>query len=135
MDDATKRLYIAAHLARATDDLATARDNVAYGHWRGAVNRAYYAIFHAASAALLHLDIEQARHVGVQAAFGAFLVRAGLVEPEFGQIYSRVRQAREMQDYDVTAVTLTLEETERLVSDAERFVARLDSYLRQVGMM
>jgi uncharacterized protein (UPF0332 family) len=53
VDDATKRLYIAAHLARATDDLATARDNVAHGHWRGAVNRAYYAIFHAASAALL----------------------------------------------------------------------------------
>ena len=39
-----------------------------------------------------------------------------------------------MQDYDVTAVALTFEETERLVSDAERFVARLDSYLRQVEM-
>jgi uncharacterized protein (UPF0332 family) len=134
VDDVSKRLYIAAHLARATDDLATARDNVAHGHWRGAVNRAYYAVFHAASAALLQLDIERARHAGVQAAFGAFFVRPGLIEPEFGQIYSMVRQAREMQDYDVTAVTLTLEETERLVSDAERFVARLDSYLRQVGI-
>jgi uncharacterized protein (UPF0332 family) len=135
VDDVTKRLYITAHLTRATDDLATARDNAAHGHWRGAVNRAYYAVFHAASAALLHLDVERARHAGVQAAFGAFLVRAGLIEPEFGQIYSRVRQAREMQDYDVTAVTLTFEETERLVSAAERFIARLDSYLRQAGMM
>jgi len=134
VDEVTKRLYIAAHLARATDDLATARDNVAHRHWRGTVNRAYYAVFHVVSAALLQLDIERARHAGVQAAFGAFLVRAGLIEPEFGQIYSRVRQAREMQDYDVTAVALTFEETERLVSDAERFVARLDSYLRQVGM-
>jgi uncharacterized protein len=135
VDDVTKRLYIAAHLARTPDDLVTARDNVAQGHWRGAVNRVYYAIYHAASAALLQCDIERARHAGVQAAFGAFFVRAGLVEPEFGQIYSRVRQAREMQDYDVTAVTLTFEETERLVSDAERFVARLDNYLHQAGMM
>ena len=134
MDDVTKRLYIAAHLARATDDLATARDNMAHGHWRGAVNRAYYAVFHAASAALLQLDIERARHAGVQAAFGAFLVRPGRIEPEFGQIYSRVRQAREMQDYDVTAVALTFEEAERLVNDADRFVTRLDSYLHQVGM-
>lgn len=134
MDDVTKHLYIAAHLARATDDLATARDNVAHGHWRGAVNRAYYAVFHAASAALLQLDIERARHAGVQAAFGASLVRSGLIEPEFGQLYSRIRQAREMQDYDVTAVALTCEETERLVSDAERFVTRVESYLRQVGM-
>ena len=134
MDDVAQRLYIAAHLARATDALATARDNVAHGHWRGAVNRAHYAVFHAASAALMQLDIERGRHAGVQAAFGAFLVRPGLIESEFGQIYSRIRQAREMQDYDVTAVALTCEETERLVSDAERFVARLDSYLRQVGM-
>jgi len=134
VDDVTKRLYIAAHLARATDALATARDNVAHGHWRGAVNRAYDAVFHAASAALLQRAIERARHAGVQAAFGAFLVRPGLIEPAFGQMYSRVRQAREMQDYDVTAVALTLAETERLVRDAERFVARLDSYVRQVGM-
>jgi uncharacterized protein len=134
VDEVTKRLYIAAHLARATDDLATTRDNVAHGHWRGAVNCAYDAVFHATSAALLQLDIERARHGGVRAAFGAFLARPGRIEPEFGQIYSRVRQAREMQDYDVTAVVLTFEETERLVSDAERFVARLDSYLRQVGM-
>jgi uncharacterized protein (UPF0332 family) len=134
VDDVTKRLYIAAHLARATDDLATARDNVAHGHWRGAVNRAYYAVFHAASAALLQFDIERARHAGVQAAFSTFLVRPGLIEPEFGQIYSRIRQAREMQDYDVTAVALTFAETERLVSDAERFVTRVESYLRQVGM-
>jgi hypothetical protein len=33
-----------------------------------------------------------------------------------------------MQDYDVTAVTLTFEETESLVRDAERFIARLDSF-------
>ena len=85
---------------------ATARDNVAHGHWPGAVNGAYYAVFHTASAALLQLDIERARHAGVQAAFGAFLVRPGRIEPEFGQIYNRVRQAREMQDYDVTAVAL-----------------------------
>jgi uncharacterized protein (UPF0332 family) len=83
---------------------------VAHGHWRGAVNRAYYAVFHAASAALLQPDIERARHAGVQAAFGAFLVRPGRIELGFGQIYSRVRQAREIQDYDVTAVALTFEE-------------------------
>ena len=82
----------------------------------------------------VELSTAPIRHAGVQAAFGAFLLRPGLIEPGFGQIYSRVRQAREMQDYDVTAVALTFEETERLVSDAERFIARLGRYLRQVGM-
>jgi len=46
MDEATKRAYIQIRLARARDDLATARNDLAHGHSRGAVNRAYYAIFH-----------------------------------------------------------------------------------------
>ena len=133
MDDASKRIAIAAHLARAKDDLGTARDNCAHGHWRGAANRAYYAVFHAASAALLWLGIERARHVGVQAAFGEFLIKPGLIAPEFGQIYNRIRQVREMQDYDLMAVPLTAVEAERLVGEAERFVAQMESYLHQVG--
>jgi uncharacterized protein (UPF0332 family) len=97
------------------------------------VNRAYYTVFHAASAALLWLDIERARHAGVQAAFGEFLIKLGIIEAEFGRIYNPVRQLREMQDYDLQAAALTAEETERLVSDAARFVARLERYLHDVG--
>jgi hypothetical protein len=133
MDDATKRAYIQVRLAKAQDDLATARDNLAYNHWRGAVNRAYYAVFHAASAVLLWLDIERARHSGTQAAFGEFLVKSGRIEPEFGEIYTRARKVREMQDYDLEAVPLTAQDAERIVDDAERFVARMERYLRQVG--
>jgi uncharacterized protein (UPF0332 family) len=98
MDDATKRVYIGIRLARAQDDLATARDDLAHSHLRGAVNRAYYAIFHSASAALLWLDVERVRHSGTQSAFGEYLVKPGHIEPELGKIYSRARKAREEQD-------------------------------------
>jgi len=133
MDDLTKRAYIQVRLAKAQDDLVTARDNLAHGHWRGAVNRAYYTIFHTASAALLWLDIERARHSGTQSAFGEFLVKPGIIEPEFGKIYTRARKARETQDYDLDAAPLAALDAERVVADAERFVARLERYLRQVG--
>jgi len=52
MDDETRRSYIAIRIAKARDDLITARDDTQHGHWRGAVNRAYYAVFHVASAAM-----------------------------------------------------------------------------------
>jgi len=133
MDDATKRAYIRIRLAKAQDDLMTARVDLAHGHWRGAVNRAYYTIFHTASAALLWLDIERARHSGTQAAFGEFLVKPGHVEPEFGEIYTRARKAREEQDYDLAAVPLAVQDAERIVAGAERFMERLKRYLRQVG--
>lgn len=133
MDEATKRAYIATRLTRAQEDLATARDNLTGGHLRGAANRAYYAVFHVASAALLWLDIERARHSGVQSAFGEFLVKPRHVEPEFGRIYTRARQAREEQDYDLDAAPLTPEDAEQIVSEAERFVARIERYLREAG--
>ena len=133
MDEATKRAYIATRLTRAREDLATARDNLRDGHLRGAANRAYYAVFHTASAALLWLDIERARHSGIQSAFGEFLVKPGHIEPEFGRIYTRARQAREEQDYDLDAAPLTPEDTEQIVSEAERLVARIERYLREAG--
>ncbi len=133
MDDAAKRLYIGIRLAKAQDDLTTARDDLAHGHLRGAVSRAYYTIFHAASAALLWLDVERARHSGTQAAFGEFLVKPGHIEPEFGKIYTRARKAREEQDYDLRAAQLTTQDTEQIVAEAERFVARMERYLREVG--
>lgn len=132
MDETTKRTYIQAHLTRAKDDLNTAHDNMQNEHWRGAVNRAYYAIFHTATAALLWADIERAKHSGVQSAFGEFLVKPGIIEPEFGQIYSRVRKARETEDYDVMAVPLTAEAATQIIDSAERFVTRLEDYLRKV---
>jgi uncharacterized protein (UPF0332 family) len=103
MDDATKRAYIEIRLAKARDDLLTAQDDLEHGHWRGATNRAYYAVFHVASAVLLWLDRERARHSSTQAAFNEFLVKPGKLESEYGQIYSRARKAREEQDYDLQA--------------------------------
>ena len=88
-----------------------------------------------ASAVLLWLDIERARHSGTQAAFNEFLVKPGKLEPEFGQIYSRARKAREEQDYDLQAAPLTYEDAARIVADAERFLARLDRHLREAGAL
>jgi uncharacterized protein (UPF0332 family) len=133
MDDATRRAYIRVRLEKAQDDLATARDDLAHGHWRGAINRAYYTIFHTASAALLWHSVERARHSGTQSAFGEFLVKPGLIEAKYGEIYSRARKERERHDYDLDAPWPLAEDAGQVVADAERFVARIERYLREVG--
>ena len=74
MDLSTKRAAIRVRLDKAHDDLDTARDLLQASHWRGAVNRAYYTVFHTASATLLWLDVERVKHSAVQAAFNQFLV-------------------------------------------------------------
>jgi uncharacterized protein (UPF0332 family) len=133
MDDAAKRAYIRTRLSKAYDDLAAAQDNLRLGHLRTAVNRAYYTIFHVASAALTWIDVQRVRHSGTQSAFGEFLVKPGLIEPEFARLYTDARKAREEQDYDLEAAPLTIEEATRIVDDAQRFVRRIEQYLQQVG--
>ena len=46
------RAYARLRLEMAREELETARDNIARGHHRAAVSRAYYAVFYIASAAL-----------------------------------------------------------------------------------
>jgi uncharacterized protein (UPF0332 family) len=131
MDIPTKRAVIRIRLDRAREDLDTAHDLLKASRWRGAVNRAYYTVFHAASAALLWLDIERAKHSGIQAAFSEYLVKPGLIEVEYGRTYRRVREWREEQDYDIAAKQLDESAATQIVNDAEHFLDRIERYLRQ----
>jgi uncharacterized protein (UPF0332 family) len=133
MDIETKRTYIGIRVAKAQEDLATAQEMLRLEHWRGAINRAYYAIFHTTSAALLWLDIERSKHSGIQAAFNQFLVKPGMIEDEYSQIYKETRDWRDEQDYKDLVRPLDQATTTQIVYDAERFVTRLERYLRQVG--
>jgi len=128
-----KRAVIRVRLDKAHDDLRTAREMLKVRGWRGVVNRAYYTVFHIASAALLWRDIERAKHSGIMSAFGEFLVKPGFIEPEYARIYADAREWREEQDYSDAARALDEQTAAQIVNDAERFVARLERYLREAG--
>jgi uncharacterized protein (UPF0332 family) len=69
------------------------------GFLRGAVNRAYYAVFHSASSALLWQDIERKKHSAIEALFNQLLVKTKVIEVEYAYIYKAAREWREEQDY------------------------------------
>ncbi len=133
VDETTRRTYIQVHLVRAHDALASAHTDLEHGHMAGTANRAYYAVFHSASAALLWQGVERARHAGVYAAFGEFLVKPGYIEPEFSDIFIKLSKTRKTQDYAMDAPRLSTTEAAALVGDAESFVARVEHYLHEVG--
>jgi uncharacterized protein (UPF0332 family) len=135
MDEATKRIYVNIRIKKAKEDLLNAKNDLENGYLRGAVNRAYYTIFHVASAVLLWHDVERAKHSGVQSAFGELLIKTGLIEPEYGLIYSRARKLREQQDYDIQALSPEKDTVEMIVEEALKFTYRIETYLSQVGAM
>jgi len=132
--DENTKIIIAVRLEKAKEDIATAHDLIALKRLRGAVNRAYYAIYHLATAMLLTQDIERSKHSGVQSAFGHYLVKPGLIEPEYGRILTSARKARETSDY-ADRIELDEEMAQRIVADADRFVVRMEEYLANVGML
>ena len=128
------RAYARLRLERAREDLATAHDNIGQGYSRAAVNRAYYAVFHMASAALFSQGIQRRKHSGIESAFSQFLVKPGHIEPEFSRIYQQARRLREEADY-AEMVNFDQTTAQQTVINAERFVDRIEQFLQDANVL
>ena len=131
MEQERKRT-VAAYLTISYEDIDTARLLLANGKYKVALTRAYYAVFYAASAMLFSEGIRRSKHSGVQSAFRQFFIKPGIIEVEYSDIYGAARDARELSDYELWFMPAE-EFTKTIIADAERFVTRMERYLREVG--
>ena len=72
------------HLDDAENCLAQAELLLSASHPGAAVSRAYYAMFHSATAALLHNGIERHSHQGIISAFGQIFAKRATISRWFG---------------------------------------------------
>jgi uncharacterized protein (UPF0332 family) len=134
MEEPERRAIIAHRLARSREELKYSRLLIDEGAYRIATSRLYYAVFTLATATLLTQDVVRHKHAGVLAAFNEFLVKPGLIEPEFGAIFHKAFKSRQEADYSDSG-EFTEEEVRRTLADAERFVERVEGYLRTAGFI
>lgn len=81
-----ERQMLARHrLQRSEEILEEARVLLAAGHRRGAVDRHYYAMFHAARALLALKGMDSSKHSGVIAMFNREFVKTGELPKEMGK--------------------------------------------------
>jgi len=117
-------------MAQAHEALATAADNTRLAHYSAAINRAYYAMFYATNALLATKGIQRAKHSSVLAAFRQEFIKTGLIEAEYSDSYGDTMDARHETDYIIgTKVTIKL--TQDYLEEAQRFVARVERYLKE----
>ena len=98
----------------------------------GACNRAYYAMFDAARAALMATNAEiplniGKTHSGVLSAFSQHLVKNGPVPRDIGRLLKQAEELRLVADY--SGDSITLDDARALVEKAESFVDTLASIL------
>lgn len=106
---------------KAERALQTARSNLQQGDTDAAANRAYYATFYAATAALLSVGETLRTHRGVHHRFYVHYVENGPLSVEVGSILAFAREVRRRADYEAFS-TLDTAAVSDLVADAERFV-------------
>jgi uncharacterized protein (UPF0332 family) len=113
------------YIAKAGRALEEARVLLDAGGFEGACNRAYYAMFDAAHAALLVAgvtvpDASPKTHRSLIASFGLNLVKVGMIEPELGSALNKVERLRKLADY--TGETVTDEDARWAVDQAGALV-------------
>ena len=122
---------IAGEWRRAQECLGAAnlcRDN---GYYSDAISRAYYAIMHAAKAALrfrgVSVTSRRATHSGVLNQFGLHLVEPGYIEPAWSDNIRQGYGERIRADYGV------FENFEE--ADASDACDRANAFLNRVGLL
>ena len=133
MDEATKET-ITFYLEQAHHNLQAVHALQEDDFLDIALSRAYYACFYALTAALYAINVVRGKHSAVQAALSEFLVKPGWVEPEYKDIYNALKDKRESSDYDPRFVA-DPDKAPKLLADAERFVARMEAFLREQGAL
>ena len=118
------RESVIAEWRRATESMGAARSCQRDGYYADSVSRAYYAILHAAKAALQLHDVDAESHTGVKRMFGLHIVKTGLIEPEWSAEIGRSEGRRIASDYDAM---LHFDE-----QDAREACDRADAFLNRI---
>ena len=109
---------------KAQEALASARSELAAGRFDFAVNRAYYAAFYAASAAVLGRGKRVVKHQGLSACIHRDLVRSGELSAEWGKTFDRLFESRQMADYQ-ELTRFDSDRAKELVEQARGFVEQM----------
>ena len=96
--------------------------------YNSAVNRSYYAAFHAMKALEALEGFDSKKHSGAVAHFRQNYIKTGVLPVELSKIIELLQIARGDSDYNIS-VRFTSEEAAMQFDNAERFVAAIGEYL------
>ena len=119
-----------AHLKKALERLMVAEKLFRDGDYEDAVSRAYYAMYHAARAALSTVNAFPRTHEGAVSEFGRKFVLTEILPKELGKNLADAKAARETYEYSVTA-TVGKSEAEAILLNAKKFVDTIEEYLEK----
>ena len=95
-----------------------------------AISRAYYSMFHAASAVLLSEGITVESHSALKTMFGLHFIKTGKIEKKYGHWLNKLKDERENGDYDIFT-SFEREDAKEDIDEAEEFLSEMKRFLIQ----
>ena len=127
------RNMVVAEWSRAREALRAAETLTREHCYADAITRAYYAILHAAKAALHIHDVSVASHAAVRRMFSLHLVRSGEIEPEWSAYLIESLDDRIAADYDVET-DFSKKDAQDECRRSREFLSRIRRYLLKKGL-
>lgn len=115
-------------LKRAEEMLDASKDNLDIAQYKTALNRAYYAVFHAIRAVNILDGYDSSKHSGVIAYFNKNFLKDNKLDRTLYKIIKDTSYLREKSDYDDFFVT-SRQEAEKQLKNAKIFVDAIVDYL------
>ncbi len=111
----------------AKSDLLSANILLREGEYRGANNRAYYAVYHAISAVHALDGKSYKRHKDTLANFNKDYVKTEIFPKTFGRRIARAEEIRHASDYDDFYIA-TKEKAEEQILTAKELIGQTEDY-------
>jgi uncharacterized protein (UPF0332 family) len=128
----TKEESIKLKIAKAKMFLAEVDVLIQNRFYTTAINRLYYACFHATKALLLTKDVIPKTHSGVVAMLHKQFVQAGSFDMEQAAFFSRLMQERIVDDYS-DVITLSETDVIEFIEPAKRYVEYITNLIFSSG--
>lgn len=117
-------------LEQAKENLEEAEALFDINKYKGASNRAYYAIFHAMKAVLALKQVDFKKHSSVIAYFNKEYFAKNIFPRELGKGVSEARFFREKSDY-IDFYIVTREECNNQIQTAKKMIECVEGYINQ----
>ena len=119
---------VTVFLDKAFECLADATALLEKSRYTAAVSRSYYAMFHAAQAALLSEEIETYTHTGVNVQFQKTFIKTGKFPGLFGKTFSKILDQRLKSDYEI-GFKASPDDAKHTFEEASGFVTSIRDFL------
>ncbi len=126
-ESGTRRDLVVYRLETSKDTLKSAKILYEAGEYKGANNRAYYAIFHAINAIHALSGKAYKRHKDTIGNFNREYVKTEIFSREIGRKIGEAEEIRHASDYDDFYIA-SREETERQIDVAGEFILLAEKY-------